>query len=53
MDFAQVDSTLEFTLESSVNLPRRTQRPTIDLNKTPFQMKDEHLARIRDLSKTG
>ncbi|XP_051223302.1 cysteine-rich receptor-like protein kinase 43 [Lolium perenne] len=52
MDFAQVDSTLEFTLESSVNLPRRTQRPTIDLNKTPFQMKDEHLARIRDLSKT-
>ncbi|KAM0921058.1 hypothetical protein ACQ4PT_006989 [Festuca glaucescens] len=52
MDIAQLDSTLEFTLESSVNLPWGTQRPTIDLNKNPFQMKDEHLARIRDLSKT-
>ncbi|CAM0878585.1 unnamed protein product [Alopecurus aequalis] len=53
MDIAQVDGTLEFTLGSSANPPPWIQRPTIDLNKNPFQISDEHLARIRALSKTG
>uniref|UniRef100_A0ACD5VZ37 Uncharacterized protein n=1 Tax=Avena sativa TaxID=4498 RepID=A0ACD5VZ37_AVESA len=52
MDIAQVDGTLEFTLGSSANPPPGTQRATIDLNIPPSQMKDEHLARIRVLSKT-
>uniref|UniRef100_A0ACD5VV86 Uncharacterized protein n=1 Tax=Avena sativa TaxID=4498 RepID=A0ACD5VV86_AVESA len=52
MKIAQVDGTLEFTLGSCANPPLGTQRATIDLNITPFQMKDEHLARIRVLSKT-
>jgi len=43
MDIAQVDGTLEFT---------EIQR-TVDLNDTPFTMKEEHLARMRALSKTG
>jgi len=43
MDIAQVDGTLEFTV---------IQR-TVDLNDTPFTMKEEHLARMRALSKTG
>ncbi|NP_001152107.2 BTB/POZ domain and ankyrin repeat-containing protein NPR1 [Zea mays] len=51
MDIAQVDGTLEFTLVSSVNLPAEIQR-TVDLNDTPFTMKEEHLARMRALSKT-
>ncbi|XP_066305576.1 BTB/POZ domain and ankyrin repeat-containing protein NPR1-like [Miscanthus floridulus] len=42
MDIAQVDGTLEFT---------EIQR-TVDLNDTPFTMKEEHLARMRALSKT-
>ena len=43
MDIAQVDGTLEFTV---------IQR-TVDLNDTPFTMKEENLARMRALSKTG
>ncbi|KAJ1282174.1 hypothetical protein BS78_03G030700 [Paspalum vaginatum] len=52
MDIAQVDGTLEFTLGSSGNLPTEIQRKTVDLNDTPFIMKEEHLARMRALSKT-
>lgn len=52
MDIAQVDGTLEFTFRSSANLPTEIQR-TVDLNDTPFTMKEEHLARMRALSKTG
>jgi hypothetical protein len=47
MDIAQVDGTLEFTLGSSANLP------AVDLNDTPFKMKEEHLTRMSALSKTG
>lgn len=39
MDIAQVDGTLEFAL-------------TVDLNDTPFKMKEEHLTRMSALSKT-
>ncbi|KAL6627269.1 hypothetical protein ACP70R_030995 [Stipagrostis hirtigluma subsp. patula] len=52
MDIAQVDGTLEFTLGSAANPPSEIQRTTVDLNDTPFKMKDEHLARMRALSKT-
>ena len=53
MDIAQVDGTLEFTLGSSANPPSEIQRTTVDLNETPFKMNDEHLARMKALSKTG
>lgn len=53
MDIAQVDGTLEFNLGTSANLPTGIQRTTVDLNDTPFIMKEEHLARMRALSKTG
>ncbi|XP_062195279.1 BTB/POZ domain and ankyrin repeat-containing protein NPR1-like [Phragmites australis] len=52
MDIAQVDGTLEFTLGSNSNPPSEIQRTTVDLNDTPFKMKEEHLARMRALSKT-
>jgi regulatory protein NPR1 len=53
MDIAQVDGTLEFNLGSGANPRPEIQGGTVDLNETPFIMKDEHLARIRALSKTG
>ena len=53
MDIAQVDGTLEFTLASGANPRPEIQGGTVDLNETPFRLKDEHLARIRALSKTG
>ncbi|KAM0921065.1 hypothetical protein ACQ4PT_006990 [Festuca glaucescens] len=52
MDIAQVDGTLEFNLASGANPRPEIQGGTVDLNETPFIMKDEHLARIRALSKT-
>ena len=51
MDIAQVDGTLEFTLGPSTNPP--LEITTVDLNDTSFKMKEEHLARMRALSKTG
>jgi hypothetical protein len=51
MDIARVDGTLE-TLGCNVNLPPKMQL-TFDLGCTPFEMKEEHLARMRALSKTG
>ncbi|KAK3160609.1 hypothetical protein QOZ80_1BG0061860 [Eleusine coracana subsp. coracana] len=52
MDIAQVDGTLEFNLGSSTNLPSEIQLTAVDLNDAPFIMKEEHLARMRALSKT-
>uniref|UniRef100_J3KX94 Uncharacterized protein n=2 Tax=Oryza brachyantha TaxID=4533 RepID=J3KX94_ORYBR len=52
MDIAQVDGTLEFNLSSGENpLPER-KRTAVDLNESPFIMKEEHLARMTALSKT-
>ncbi|KAI8543559.1 hypothetical protein RHMOL_Rhmol08G0228300 [Rhododendron molle] len=53
MDIAQVDGFSEFTL-ASINSKNMVgaQRITMDLNDTPFKIKDEHLNRIRALSKT-
>ncbi|KAF8705716.1 hypothetical protein HU200_030912 [Digitaria exilis] len=48
MDIAQVDGTMEFTLGSSAN-----NMPPVDLNDTPFIMKEEYLTRMSALSKTG
>jgi regulatory protein NPR1 len=53
MDIAQVNGTLEFTLASVANPRLGIRRGTVDLNDSPFIMKDKHLARIRALSKTG
>ncbi|KAG0495863.1 hypothetical protein HPP92_000554 [Vanilla planifolia] len=47
MDIAQVDGTLEFTLGTSVG-----HRSTVDLNEAPFKVKEEHLIRMKALSKT-
>uniref|UniRef100_A0A0D9Y4H5 BTB/POZ domain and ankyrin repeat-containing protein NPR1 n=1 Tax=Oryza glumipatula TaxID=40148 RepID=A0A0D9Y4H5_9ORYZ len=52
MDIAQVDGTLEFNLGSGANPPPERQRTTVDLNESPFIMKEEHLARMTALSKT-
>jgi hypothetical protein len=53
MDIAQVDGTLEFNHGSSANLPSEMQLTAVDLNDSPFIMKEEYLARMRALSKTG
>ncbi|KAK3025776.1 hypothetical protein RJ639_041932 [Escallonia herrerae] len=53
MDIAQVDGTSEFPL-AGINSKYMgdTQRTTVDLNEAPFKMKEEHLSRLRALSKT-
>ncbi|MQL80982.1 hypothetical protein Taro_013443, partial [Colocasia esculenta] len=53
MDIAQVDGTLEFTLGNSANLSAGNKRSSMDLNDTPFNIKEEHLSRIKALSRTG
>jgi len=54
MDIAQVDRTLEFTLGSTSDQHTGSQRSsTVDLNETPFKIKEEHLSRIKALSRTG
>lgn len=52
MDIAHVDGTLEFNLGSIANPPSEIQLTAVDLNDAPFIMKEEHLARMRALSKT-
>ncbi|RRT60786.1 hypothetical protein B296_00002920 [Ensete ventricosum] len=52
MDIAQVDGTLEFTLGSAANHSTGSQRTGMDLNEAPFKLKEEHLARMRALSRT-
>uniref|UniRef100_A0A6N2MNH6 BTB domain-containing protein n=1 Tax=Salix viminalis TaxID=40686 RepID=A0A6N2MNH6_SALVM len=53
MDIAQVDGTSEFPLTGirPGNLSA-AQRGTVDLNEAPFRMHEEHLNRMRALSKT-
>ncbi|XP_019173465.1 PREDICTED: BTB/POZ domain and ankyrin repeat-containing protein NPR1 [Ipomoea nil] len=53
MDIAQVDGTSEFPLASIINKNMAdARRMTVDLNDVPFKLKDEHLNRMRALSKT-
>ncbi|CAJ1975793.1 unnamed protein product [Sphenostylis stenocarpa] len=49
MDIAQIDGTSEFP---SSDIYNDRQRKTVDLNDAPFRMKEEHLVRLRALSRT-
>ncbi|KAK7329007.1 hypothetical protein VNO77_23151 [Canavalia gladiata] len=53
MDISQVDGTSEFPL-TDMYCPNMSdhQRTTVDLNDAPFRMKEEHLVRLRALSRT-
>ena len=53
MEIAQVDGTSEFTLESIYSQNLANAQRTVDLNDAPFLIKEEHLVRLRALSKTG
>ncbi|XP_022732648.1 BTB/POZ domain and ankyrin repeat-containing protein NPR1 [Durio zibethinus] len=53
MDIAQVDGTSEFTLASiNSNKLNGAQRTTVDLNDAPFRIQEEHLNRLKALSRT-
>ncbi|KAJ0864738.1 putative chromatin remodeling & transcription regulator ABTB family [Helianthus annuus] len=52
MEIAQVEGTSEFTLESVYSQNLANAQRTVDLNDAPFLIKEEHLARLRALSKT-
>ncbi|XVF88778.1 hypothetical protein PTKIN_Ptkin19aG0078900 [Pterospermum kingtungense] len=53
MDIAQVDGTLEFTLATiNSNKLDGAKRTTVDLNEAPFRIQEEHLNRLRALSRT-
>lgn len=53
MDIAQVDETSEFNLNGINNSVAGSRRTEVDLNEAPFKIKDEHLNRLRALSRTG
>ncbi|KAK9060817.1 hypothetical protein SSX86_021523 [Deinandra increscens subsp. villosa] len=52
MEIAQVEGTSEFTLESVYSQNLANAQRTVDLNDAPFMIKEEHLVRLRALSKT-
>lgn len=54
MDISQIDGTSEFP-STDMYCPNISdhQRTTVDLNDAPFRMKEEHLVRLRALSRTG
>ncbi|KAH9623493.1 hypothetical protein KSS87_005753 [Heliosperma pusillum] len=49
MDIAQVDGTSEFTLSKNIAEARKN---SVDLNEAPFILKEEHMHRMKSLSKT-
>ncbi|KAF8034136.1 hypothetical protein BT93_C0418 [Corymbia citriodora subsp. variegata] len=51
MEIAQVDGTSEYPLVSIQNLARK-QGANVDLNEAPFKIHEEHLNRMKALSKT-
>ncbi|KAG5006216.1 hypothetical protein JHK82_024193 [Glycine max] len=53
MDISQIDGTSEFP-STDMYCPNISdhQRTTVDLNDAPFRMKEEHLVRLRALSRT-
>ncbi|KAK1351338.1 hypothetical protein POM88_054424 [Heracleum sosnowskyi] len=54
MDIAQVEGTSEFPSAGMISkVMSDAQRTTVDLNDAPFKLKEEHLNRLRALSKTG
>lgn len=54
MDIAQIDGTVELPLVgiNSKSLAG-AKRTTVDLNEAPFKIQEEHLMRLRALSRTG
>lgn len=53
MDIAQVEGTYEFPSAGMISkIMSDAQRTTVDLNDAPFKLKEEHLNRLRALSKT-
>lgn len=52
MEIAQVEGTSEFTLESVYSQNLANAQRSVDLNDAPFMIKEEHLVRLRALSKT-
>ncbi|KAK9099371.1 hypothetical protein Syun_026416 [Stephania yunnanensis] len=52
MDIAQVDGTLEFPLAANSRKRLAGQMTPVDLNEAPFKIEEEHLNRMRALSKT-
>ncbi|ONH97721.1 hypothetical protein PRUPE_7G206800 [Prunus persica] len=54
MDISQIDGASEFPIGgiSSKDLAS-SQRTTVDLNEAPFKIKEEHLLRLRALSRTA
>lgn len=54
MDIARVEGTSEFPVAGmKFKVLADAQRTTMDLNDAPFKLKEEHLNRLRALSKTG
>ncbi|KAL3755379.1 hypothetical protein ACJRO7_002430 [Eucalyptus globulus] len=51
MDIAQIDETSEYPLVSIENLACK-EGANVDLNEAPFKIQEEHLNRMRALSKT-
>lgn len=52
MDIAQVEGTSEFPSAGMISkVMSGAQRTTVDLNDVPFKLKEEHLNRLRALSK--
>jgi len=49
---AHVDGTSEFSLAKVLNIPAENLAPAM-LNEIPFVIQEEHLSRMRALSKTG
>lgn len=53
MEIAQVDETSEFHFNGIKRNTVGSPRTEVDLNEAPFKIKEEHLNRLRALSKTG
>ncbi|KAE8680993.1 Regulatory protein NPR2 [Hibiscus syriacus] len=52
MDIAQVDGTSEFQLATINSNRLNGAQTTVDLNEAPFRIQEEHLNRLRALSRT-
>ncbi|KAL5572451.1 hypothetical protein UlMin_022048 [Ulmus minor] len=52
MDISQVDGTSEFVDGISTKNLVGTKRTAVDLNESPFKIQEEHLIRLKALSKT-
>ncbi|XP_012076962.1 BTB/POZ domain and ankyrin repeat-containing protein NPR1 isoform X2 [Jatropha curcas] len=52
MDIAQVDGTNEFPLTGVKNKNLASTQTTVDLNEAPFRIQEEHLNRMKALSRT-